>query len=596
MKKWVQLIALFIALVMGVGVLSFCLMPVSTASSASLSEEKISAELASKFAQAEDDCTVTAMVWFSDIDLSAAEQAGINAVEAVSAEKEATFNLQAENMQSIEEVQAYIQAKRAATAKLYIAHNQQLAEKLFSENEIVYVSKYSPVVLATLNEDAVLELATSTNVESIELYDVQSFEPADGTTDESTPITLANINQITRASTVNVSSSYGYTGNGVIIGVFDGYLPSEESFSHLDIHYDSNGVVNSTHTHSTIVLEILSSIAPDATYYVTSLASSSTSNALCMERIEWLLDQGVNVINSSIIEGSDGFDTYGEMSKWLDHIAYQHDVHFVQASGNSGGTDNEGSGVQSGGMAYNVITVGNIDANGTLVLSDDEICSSSSYSNTTELANKPDICAPGTGIRTSIHDVTDFYSKATGTSFAAPQVTAAIALLCEQRPALLAAQNTVKAILTASVNFDSPHSYTPDETEYMVYGAGMLDCVGTCWVVGNYRYVTSSIAASTEKTHTFVVGSSDTRIRISLAFNIRSVGSGTNDATITSGTLADLDITIKDPTGNEIVSSTTINNNVEIVDFTPTMTGTYTIVVTRTSTSSETIYYGLAWR
>ena len=139
MKKCVQLIALFIALVMGVGVLSFRLMPVSTASSASLSEEKISTELASKFAQAEDDCTVTAMVWFSDIDLSAAEQAGINAVEAVSAEKEATFNLQAENMQSIEEVQAYIQAKRAATAELYITHNQQLAEKLFSENEIVCV-------------------------------------------------------------------------------------------------------------------------------------------------------------------------------------------------------------------------------------------------------------------------------------------------------------------------------------------------------------------------------------------------------------------------------------------------------------------------
>ena len=130
-----------------------------------------------------------------------------------------------------------------------------------------------------------------------------------------------------------------------------------------------------------------------------------------------------------------------------------------------------------------------------------------------------------------------------------------------------------------------------------MYGAGLLDCVGACFVTSYYRYTNSYFpSGTTSKTHTFTVTSSDTRIRVSLAFNKRSVGSGTNHSSIDSGDNTDLNIQVKDPNGIIVGFSTTKNNNVEIVDFVPATTGTYTVVITRADNSSETVYYGLAWR
>lgn len=34
----------------------------------------------------------------------------------------------------------------------------------------------------------------------------------------------------------------------------------------------------------------------------------------------------------------------------------------------------------------------------------------------------------------------------------------------------------------------------------------------------------------------------------------------------------------------------------KIVDFIPTMTGTYTVEIVRGDSSTEAVYYGLAWR
>ncbi len=59
--------------------------------------------------------------------------------------------------------------------------------------------------------------------------------------------------------------------------------------------------------------------------------------------------------------------------------------------------------------------------------------------------------------------------------------------------------------------------------------------------------------------------------------------------------LPNLDLEIYDAAGNKIGSSTTIYNNLEIVDFTATIAGNYTIKINRISPTGEKVYYGIAW-
>ena len=562
-----------------------------------LADEKITSELKEQYVLTDGDEVLT-QVWFSDIDMSVAEVFALKST-GITKDKLKSYETMDPLMTSDssweeqnDEIQAYIEAKREAARDLYTEHNQRLTDELLSGAKVFYVSKYSPVVLVKLSEDSAMALAEHSEVQMVSYHNSNDTRNVDSERATQVPISISNINTITKVNSVHTSSNYGYTGRGVKVGVFDIGLPDTSKFSNLDIRKtitNVNGIP--AEKHASTVLEVVSSVAPNAEYY---LAASNTGvDDLAV--IEELLDCGVNVITSSCsIGGGMSGCKYEQIEIWLDHIAYQHDVHFVQAAGNMGGGSTNGgvTGPGPGCMAYNIVVVGNINANGTLTYSDDVIDPKSSYYSGVNLANKPDICAPATGM------ISKFYTAPTGgTSFATPQVAGVIALLCEQRPALKTQQTSVKAILTAGTNFASPHCYTPSNANYKIYGSGLLDCVGACYVAGNYRYLNSSIASgSTSKTHTFTVNSSDSRIRVSLAFNMRSIASGDDHNHITYLKLSDLDIQVKDPSGRVVGTSRTSNNNVEIVDFVPTTTGKYSIVVTRVDKLSETVYYGLAWR
>ena len=595
MKKLKSIVALSLTF----SVLISCLFSVAATSSVEdvlTVEEKITSELKEQYALADGD-EVIALVWFSDIDMSAAEAAALKSTGMTKAKLESyevADPLAASDQvlaEQDDEIQAYIEAKRAAARELYTDYNQKLADELLSGTEVFYISRYSPVVLAKLSENSAMTIAKHPKIQMISYYSNDVISE-DFTRASSPVISIDTANTINKVNAVHTSSNYGYTGKGVKIGVFESGFPDTTKFGNLNIQKKvSNGPNIEVKNHASMVLDIVSNVAPNAEYYL----GASHEPKYDMQTVEDLLDLGVNVIISCISFNSfNDYCQYSTSEKWLDHIAYQHDVHYVLAAGNSGGGSVPGikQGPCPGAMAYNVISVGNIDTKGTLGYSDDLIHSMSSYYSGSNLAYKPDICAPGTSLYSRFEN-----EGVTGTSFAAPQVAGVIALMCEQRPALKTQQTSVKAILTAGVNFESPHRYTPSNANYKKYGAGLLDCVGACYVAGNYRYTNSSIASgTTSKTHTFTVNSSDSRIRVSLAFNVKSSGSGTDHGTITTGSKLDLNIQVKDPSGRVVGSSTTKNNNVEIVDFVPTTTGKYSVVVSRADTSAETVYYGLAWR
>lgn len=63
----------------------------------------------------------------------------------------------------------------------------------------------------------------------------------------------------------------------------------------------------------------------------------------------------------------------------------------------------------------------------------------------------------------------------------------------------------------------------------------------------------------------------------------------------TSAILPDMDLVVYDPDGNMVASSTTSYNNVEIVDFTPTVAGQYRIYMICSNPSAVSIPYCVSW-
>jgi len=127
-----------------------------------------------------------------------------------------------------------------------------------------------------------------------------------------------------------------------------------------------------------------------------------------------------------------------------------------------------------------VITVGATDDKGTNSISDDVMASFSAFGQTSDGVKKPDLVAPGTNIVARLvnqtmglagahpsNKVGSQYFRMSGTSMAAPMVSAAVAILLQDEPNLTPDQ--VKYRLTATAN-KSWASYSSTKS-----GAGYLD-------------------------------------------------------------------------------------------------------------------------
>lgn len=338
-------------------------------------KEKIGEELLGKIGVSYDELQkgefedsgekFSCIVWIQDICVGEAVEAGIDAAEKTRdnysqsyeydypytvyvSEGLAYVEVQFDDNETDEYVQTYIDEERTVAQALYFENNNKfMSENIKIKNlHVTYVSKYSPCIFADLSiseisellfEDDIIYIGYGVDIEQ-DCTDVES----DYITYEISDAEIENNIGIIRVD--EVWEKYSVTGNGIKIGQIEAYVPDDNSViknsgfeSYLDCHADN-------------VYHIMSSIAPEATYYATG-----TDFYNFFSYIEWLLSQGVNIINmSAVFENS--HNTYSDAARWLDHIAYNHDVHFVIGSGN-----NPSDGVPGVAMAYNVITVGAVE-------------------------------------------------------------------------------------------------------------------------------------------------------------------------------------------------------------------------------------------
>ncbi len=278
--------------------------------------------------------------------------------------------------------------------------------------------------------------------------------------------------------TVN-GKNHSYTGNNVRVGILDGSVIRTSNsgfYGRSVIRRDSD----TTSIHGTNVANVAvgnGGIAPNSIIY-SSTASGDDGSLIGVNNInqlQWFVDRGVSVINMSLGLYYNYYSSTPEIvnpiNRAFDQYIYENFITLVAASGNI-----PYAYIGAPGLSNNIITVGSTNEKG-ISMSD-----FSTYGVPYNIA-KPNLVAPGEmkipyGIPwdDQFDELTNKTRPYTGTSFAAPMVTGAIALAFEAKPILQLYPEAVNALLTSTANINK---LTHTKEEYAGYdnkaGAGVLD-------------------------------------------------------------------------------------------------------------------------
>jgi serine protease AprX len=524
-------------------------------------------QIKTKIESLEEDDFVTVGVWFSDIDQKAVDE---TALRKSNRNRKRTADQQA--------IQKYIEIKRELLREKYKSNNLAYREKYFSGETVLFVSNYAPFMIGRMPIRSIRNVLGTVDVTAMELYTNMPKS------EEESP-SVSNIHaDVTR-------DRMQLTGMGVKVGVLEGGYPdmTNPQLSDRNIFLDisDKAAAANVSEHATRVICMIAGktngIAPDATIY----AAASNIRLDDFKKIEWMLDKGVNIINFSA-----GYDNecgyYTEMARWIDHLAYQADVAFIKSAGNNGP---EGE-ITDPGMAYNAITVGSIGTNQSAqepYWLDDYFTQDSSYRER-EGGYKPDLTAPGENIA-----VAGFESHS-GTSYAAPYVSGVIAQVLETRPDLKLKFSALNAVLKAGTTHKTADDYgiyelMPDYSNKE--GAGVIDALGACKTANANQYLEVQVSKSSfPYIKKITIRNTQKPVRVVLNWIKQNTlrGDFVIDKSIT-----DLDLYVYQPDNTLAKCSCSANNNTELVEFTPSMQGTYQIVVQGYELSNAYEIIGLAW-
>ncbi len=595
--------------------------------------EKISPVLLERMSEVKDNELIPVSVWTVDIDHNGIKEKAEENVQIIkNAVTQKDMSIKAalaknlicsgDDIGELNDTQLYIEAKRKIYSDKYTQANKESLEKILPQDKltnnammdnptVTWISQYTPLVKLSLTKAEILEIEKKDIIEYIYLDKYEMIQPdpilvqPESAGNGTTP---ANIWQGTTNITY-VRDTLGYTGSGIKVGLYDGgvlryndsaMVPYRSVFTTLQnsgrLIADPSAPTGDP-SHAAFCGSLIAAtdgsvrgVAPGVSLYSTTGGGRTGG----MEgAYEWMISQGVNVISCSI--GWSGYNEYGYISQWFDHIAIQHDITTVIAAGNSGST-----GITGGGMSYNSITVGSNDDRNTISRTDDDVSDFSSYINdySSSLPMKPDLVAPGDGIMTPL-------GPSGGTSLSCPEVAGVIALLYQIRPALTVNQALTKSILLSGIDdcgYLLMRSSYPGSNICAMWwdsGAGMLDAKAARYVAANNRYVGVTMGSgSTLYTKTFTVSASDTLTRVNLSWlkNNRLSGNHGSYNPPSNPSCAVLYLEVVAPNGT-VYKSERNGGNVQNICFTPPVTGTYTIRVKKISapSSEPNVYFGLSW-
>lgn len=407
-----------------------------------------------------------------------------------------------------------------------------------------------------------------------------------------------------------IGSCDNLSGNGVKIGMIEGLLPNRTA-SPLEnttnaIVYDSNIDRNHYVNHGTIVASVLVGkcdgflgMVPDAQLYSTCVHTQGGWKA----GIEWLIDNGVNVINISHSLIEDRPTGSNDASKWIDHVSYQHCVTVVAAVGYSSSSNDYD--VSPLAFSNNIIVVGAVNlgvANDNYVFTE---LSGSAYS--LDGRYYPHVVAPGNP--GYIPDCTSIHINAqeSANSFSAPFVTGAVAQLIEAQPSIATNPTLIKSVIMAGANGERSELTSNSSGIAMdrKYGAGVLNvqrslsCLSTDAV--QKTYTAFDEANDNIITNLTLTINESGYVRVALNWQSKNefAGNDTNHETsediVCYGQFSFYQLQITAPNG-DVYTSFDVNNPFQLLEFfvPEDNLGQYTVTLSRFGPGNYNTYVALA--
>lgn len=484
---------------------------------------------------------------------------------------------------------------------------------LFNEDDIVFCSEHIEMMRVNLSKAEILTLSNNPYIESV-------YYSKSGGGNESWHIPeLIEADSYSGTGSINYNDGDGYDGTGITIGIIEheGGRYDNNAYSLTDaidslrLHFlTTPGVSNAVNSnHATTVTSIIcgdkvtvkghtyEGLANGAIVYQTAIKTDTDFYSA----MEMLINNGVNVVTFSARVLSINTAYYSEYDKAVDKYVADNKIVFVKSAGNSAGSNPGNNGyVTSPGKAYNSITVGNVStkASNNQLNSPFNISSSSSYVERPYLPNKPDVVAPGSNIHIPISD-SDEEDMRSGTSYSAPVVAGLAAQLMQRGAVYLSNPNLVKNIIMNGASNDKIYESTVSYGELLEKsGAGLVNAVNSFAAKDN-KYFGVFLYNNTNTDYQTI---EDVYIQEGQTIKIVLTYLKEENIDITEEYGNNLDLRLAQTAGYTIhaVSEST-NNNVEIIEFEATSSGTYNIQVRMlesilTANGNNDLHYCVTWR
>lgn len=565
-----------------------------TATSVKFNEAKIDSNLKEIMEKSSNDDIISVSVWFNDIDYTEVANEANKNLSDFSVQKK-TQNALVNNTSygnfSTENIQLINSEQRKIAKRLYSTHNKEKTASIIAklkDYEIIYESAYAPNVMLNINKSDIYNLTTLEFVDSIYYYEEPVVDNSE--THETEQSSRATNNPI---GINDIYEAIGYrdnlTGEGIKIGMTEMYLPiiSYDALANKSdqIHFDPNLLHQTTGFHPTFVASTLigeagssfPGIVPDAELYCTSVKNSTSWKA----GIEWLIDNDVDIINisSTLQQTPSGLGNL-EMSRWLDHISYQHNTIVVVAAGYSPDA------FTSFAYSNNIIIAGALlmskSDNGFIQYGPHQ---TSAYSDSSVYF--PHIVAPANNV------ISGGGVAFGGNSFAAPLTTAALVELMDFNSEIVGNPTLAKSVIMTGANAEKS-SANIDASGIDIdrqYGAGVINIQRSinCLSTSSYpkTYTARHTANSNYETSIYLNITNNGSVRMALNWESQSMIAPNNEHSnsediLTYGAFSFYQLKVTSPNGEEYTSFNVsspfqiLSFDVEDNDF-----GTYLISLSR---------------
>jgi len=466
-----------------------------------------------------------------------------------------------------------LDAERQAVVSTVVAPVRGMLEAM---GYFVEEDPYLPVLYAQLPADMILNVVSKW----AEIQSIDEAVPYQGSLEFQVPTIESN-----------VVHNLGITGSGVRVGVIEvgGRINTANPYLAgvvQDLTYSCQ------HFHAAAVTGIVRStdLTRRGNAYGSQVwvgGSCGGSSSQLSNRSTAAANWGARTFNLSF--GANLGGNLGTLDRYYDGLVLNRWRTVVVAAGNNGATGR----VLSPATAYNVIAVGSFDDKNNSTWADDTMSSFSSGVDPNSWIGdreKPEVAAPGSNINSTTLASPWTGAVGSGTSYAAPAVTGQTALLMQRWTTLQVWPEIVKAIVMATAEHNIEGATRLSELD----GAGgvVVDRGDDIARLrhggrGGRSYNCSQPTWTDLATFTATTGE---RVRVAMAWD--------NDpayAQYTTRPGADLDLWVRSPTGLTAAVSASWDNTYEIVDFTASQTGTYTIRAYKWRCSSNPQWLGWAW-